>query len=149
MRWISLSVLISFLPSPGGRGRGRGSSASIIFMKSPLTPKAKTLRQRSTDAERLLWRYLRSNQLHGVKFRRQQPIGKFIVDFVCFSEKLIIELDGGQHAQEKDRLKDSTRDYWLKQQGFKVLRFWDTDVLTNIEGVVETIFKEVIPSIED
>jgi very-short-patch-repair endonuclease len=99
------------------------------------TQRAKALRKHSTDAEKLLWRYLRAKQLGGVKFRRQQPIGKYIVDFVCFSHKLVIELDGGQHAQLHERRKDRYRDAWLKDQGFKVLRFWNSDVLGNIEGV--------------
>ncbi len=108
------------------------------------TQRARALRQRSTDAEKLLWRYLRAKQLGGVKFRRQEPIGKYIVDFVCFSHRLVIELDGGQHTQPRERLSDQQRDAWLREQGFKVLRFWDGDVLRNIEGVVETIHDELL-----
>jgi len=106
--------------------------------------RARALRQRSTDAEKKLWRYLRAKQLDGVKFRRQEPIGKYIVDFVCFSHRLVIELDGGQHAQPRERLSDQQRDAWLREQGFKVLRFWNDDVLRNIEGVVETIHHELL-----
>ncbi|MBI4795299.1 MAG: endonuclease domain-containing protein [Deltaproteobacteria bacterium] len=102
---------------------------------------AKNLRKRSTDAEILLWRHLRGKQLAGYKFRRQEPIGNYIVDFVCFSKRIVIELDGGQHAIEAD--KDFKRDNWLRGQGFKVLRFWNNEVLTNIEGVVETILGEL------
>ena len=102
---------------------------------------AKNLRRRSTDAERLLWRHLRGKQLSGYKFRRQEPLANYIVDFVCFSKKLIIEVDGGQHAIEAD--KDLERDNWLREQDFKVLRFWNNEVLANIKGVIETILREL------
>ena len=102
---------------------------------------AKNLRKRSTDAERLLWHHLRGKQLEGYKFRRQEPIGSYIVDFVSFSKKIVIELDGGQHALETER--DFKRDSWLQRQGFKVLRFWSNEVLANTEGVIETILREL------
>jgi very-short-patch-repair endonuclease len=98
---------------------------------------SRNLRKRQTDAENLLWRHLRRKQVEGVKFRRQHPIGKYIVDFVCLEKQLILEIDGGQHAIEKD--KDNERDNWLRAEGYKVLRFWNNDVLTNLEGVLETI----------
>jgi very-short-patch-repair endonuclease len=104
--------------------------------KSP-TEKAQELRKKSTDAERLLWRHLRAKQLEGLKFRRQEPIGDYIVDFVCFDRSLIVEVDGGQHLQEK--AKDDERTRWLEGQGFKVLRFWNNDVMKNIEGVLRVI----------
>ncbi|MCP4312895.1 MAG: endonuclease domain-containing protein [Bacteroidetes bacterium] len=110
---------------------------------SLLTQRAKDLRKQATDAERLLWKYLRAKQLGGVKFRRQQPIGKYIVDFVCFSHKLIIELDGGQHAQPDKRCYDQKRDNWLQGEGFKILRFWNTEILGNIEGVGRMIQQEL------
>jgi len=75
--------------------------------------------------------------MDGVKFRRQQPIGKYIVDFVSFEKRIVIELDGGQHSAEQER--DRERDNWLSKQGFKVLRFWDNEVLQNLEGVLEVI----------
>ncbi len=74
-------------------------------------------------------------QLEGFKFRRQQPIGPYIVDFVSFEKKLVVELDGGQHAIEKE--KDKRRDLWLKEEGYEVLRFWDNEVFENLEGVLE------------
>ena len=98
---------------------------------------AKTLRKRSTDVEMLLWRYLRVRQMEGLKFRRQQPIGRYIVDFVCFEKKIIIEVDGGQHAIETK--KDTERGEWLRSQGFKVLKFWNNEVLTNTQGVLEEV----------
>lgn len=107
-----------------------------------LTKIAKTLRKQTTDAERLLWKHLKAKQVEGFKFRRQQPIGKYVVDFVCFEKSIIIEADGGQHAEEKN--KDHERDKWLKPQGFKVMRFWNNDILGNIEGVMETIREQCL-----
>ena len=86
-----------------------------------------------------MWRHLRSRQLNGVKFRRQQPLGEYVLDFMSFEKNLVIEVDGGQHAE--DQQSDGQRDQWLNKQGFKVLRFWNNDVLGNIEGVVEEIRK--------
>jgi len=106
-------------------------------MINTLNTFAKELRNRPTETEKLLWRYLRLKQLEGLKFRRQYPIDHYIVDFICLEKRLVIEVDGGQHSSEKD--KDIKRDYYLKQQKFKVLRFWNTEVLTNIEGVLEII----------
>jgi very-short-patch-repair endonuclease len=97
---------------------------------------AKTLRKDMTDAEQLLWRHLRAHRLYGQKFRRQQPLGPYVVDFVHFGARLIVEADGGQH-DGSDR--DSVRDAWLKQQGFKIMRFWNNDILRNPEGVLATI----------
>lgn len=89
-----------------------------------------------TEAERLLWHHLRAHRLHGHKFRRQQPIGPYIVDFVHFGARLVIEADGGQH---NGSASDARRDAWLKHQGFTVLRFWNNDVLLNVEAVLEAI----------
>ncbi len=111
-----------------------------------LTKTARTLRKNSTDAEKILWYNIRAKQLEGLKFRRQEPIGRYVVDFVCFERNLIIELDGGQHAI--DREKDIERDCWLKNEGFRVLRFWNNDVLNNLEGVIFKIRKYILsPSI--
>jgi very-short-patch-repair endonuclease len=98
---------------------------------------AKALRKDFTDTERLLWKYLRAKQMEGYKFRRQEPIGSYIVDFVCQEKRIIIELDGGQHSVERER--DNKRDNWLEEQGYKVLRFWNNEVLTNTEGILEVI----------
>jgi len=102
---------------------------------------ARDLRRDMTDAERLLWRYLRRRQLAGRKFRRQHPVGKYIVDFVCIKEGLIVEVDGGQHADREEQ--DAARTVWLEGQGFRVLRFWNNEVLANIEGVREVIRRAV------
>ena len=103
--------------------------------------RARGLRHRLTDAERVLWHALRNRALAGHKFRRQHPIGPFIADFACPASRLIIELDGGQHA---DRGKqDDTRTRSLASQGYRVLRFWNNEVLNNVMGVLETIQAEL------
>ncbi|MBV8657196.1 MAG: endonuclease domain-containing protein [Burkholderiales bacterium] len=98
---------------------------------------AKALRQNMTDAEQLLWRHLRAHRLTGQKFRRQQPIGPYIVDFVHFDARVIVEADGGQHLESQS---DAERDAWLQQQGFAVLRFWNDDILQRTDSVLETIW---------
>jgi len=105
--------------------------------RNSITKKARELRKKSTDAERLLWRHLRAKRFDGLKFRRQQPIGDYIVDFVSFDKRLIVEVDGSQHLIRKDI--DVQRTRWLEEQEFKVLRFWNNEVLKNIEGVLERI----------
>jgi len=114
---------------------GEGQDGGDPDMGTELTNMARNLRKRSTEAENLLWRHLRAKRLEGLKFRRQQPIGNYIVDFVCFEKRIIIEVDGGQHTEEKD----SKRDKWFNEQGFKVLRFWNNEVFGNTSGVLEVI----------
>lgn len=97
---------------------------------------SRELRKEQTEAEKLLWSRLRNNQLCGVKFRRQQPVGNYIVDFVSLDKKLIIEIDGGQHDEITIRTKDQQRTIYLEGRGFKVMRFWNNDVLKNTEGVL-------------
>jgi len=101
------------------------------------TRNARDLRSNLTDAEQRLWLKLKRRQLAGVKFRRQQPIGHFIVDFVCFERRVIVEVDGGQHAEQPHYDEQRTR--WLEGQGYSVLRFWNNDVLANTDGVVQAI----------
>ena len=103
---------------------------------------AKALRQNMTDAERLLWKHLRAHRLLEQKFRRQQPIGPYTVDFVHFAARLIIECDGGQHNESA---KVTQRDAWLKQQGFQILRFWNHDILNNTESVLTQILSSLTP----
>ena len=98
---------------------------------------ARILRRDATLAERRLWQQLRFRQLDGHRFRRQAPIGRFVVDFVCFEQRLIVEVDGGQHAERAQ--EDAKRTRWLEGEGFRVLRFWNSDVLQNTEAVVESI----------
>ncbi len=110
--------------------------------KNPLIPRAQELRNHTTDAERLLWRHLRHSQLDGIKFRRQQPIEGYIVDFVSFTPKLVIELDGGQHAERHEY--DAQRDACLRKNGFTVVRFWNNDVLMNSDGVLDVIRRHAV-----
>jgi very-short-patch-repair endonuclease len=100
---------------------------------------ARELRNNLTDAEWLLWQHLRLRQLGGYKFRRQQPLGPYVVDFVCLEKRLIIEVDGGQHNEQVTY--DTERSAWLEAQGFRVLRFWSHEVLQNIEAVKEVVVK--------
>ncbi len=105
---------------------------------------ARQLRRRQTNAENLLWAELRQMRTQGVRYRRQHPIGDYIVDFVCLEKKLIIEVDGGQHNVESEIAKDEHRVKWLESEGYRVIRFWNNDVLTNIEGVVSRIIQETL-----
>ena len=104
-----------------------------------LTHLARRLRKESTEAEKLLWRYLRRKSLFGYKFRRQEQINDYIVDFVCYEKKLIIELDGGHLNQDETKINDVRRQKWLESQNFKVIRFWNNEVMKNIEGVLQKI----------
>ena len=103
---------------------------------------ARTLRANQTDAEQQLWRQLRGRRFLGVKFRRQQPLGPYIVDFVSMEHRLIIELDGGQHSEQADY--DRQRDTWLESQGFRVLRFWNSEVFRQWDEVLEAIRLTVV-----
>jgi len=105
--------------------------------KATKTAAARRLRKDSTFAERKLWKYLRSRSLGGFKFVRQEPIGPYIADFACREKRLIVEVDGGQHATAQ---RDAIRDRWLRAHRYRVLRFWNNEVLGNVEGVWETIF---------
>jgi very-short-patch-repair endonuclease len=100
------------------------------------TDRARTLRLNSTDAELKLWYRLRARSLGGFKFVRQEPVGPFVVDFICREQSLIVEIDGGQHATDG---RDAGRDRRLTEHGYKVLRFWNNDVLGNTNGVLEVI----------
>ena len=106
----------------------------------PRTMRARTLRMDATDAERVLWRALRELEL-AVRIRRQHPIGSYIADFAIPAHRLVIEIDGGQHAAETEQ--DARRTAALRKQGYRVIRFWNNEVLGNIEGVVETIVREI------
>ena len=97
---------------------------------------SRKLRKEMTEAEKKLWQYLRAKQVFGIKFRRQQQINNYIVDFYCPSKRIIIELDGGQHA---NNIKDKERDKFMEDKGIKVIRIWDNDIMNNIEGVMEHI----------
>jgi len=106
-----------------------------------LKQRSRDLRKNLTDAEQKLWQKLRNKQINAHKFRRQFVIGNYIVDFICLDKRLVIEVDGGQHMDNVDY--DLQRDEWLKSQNFKVLRFWNNQVLNEIDSVLEVIVKNL------
>ena len=106
--------------------------------KSP-TAKARVLRRNQTNAEKALWAQLADWLTAGAKFRRQHPLGPYVVDFFCFEHKLVIEVDGGQHNEPEVETLDKERTAWLEGEGYKVLRFWNSEVIGNIEGVMARI----------
>jgi very-short-patch-repair endonuclease len=110
-------------------------------MKIELTDTARKLRGNSTDAENHLWRAIRSRQLNGFKFKRQTPFGPYVVDFICIEAKLIVEADGGQHAELAE--EDAKRSAYFEAGGYQVLRFWNNEILQNLAGVLETIAGEL------
>ena len=122
----------------GGRG-----SASRFSRTAGMTSKARRLRRIPTEAEKSLWKALRRDQIRGVSFRRQHPIGRYVLDFYCPSARLAIEVDGGQHASGQQKESDLSRDQWLAAQGIRILRFWNNDVLSNLEGVLQTIIVDL------
>ena len=101
--------------------------------------RAKELRSTSTDAERRLWARLRNRQLLGAKFVRQQPVGPYIVDFACRERDLVVELDGGQHGHDSEISRDNERTQGIAAHGYSLLRFWNNDVMTNLDGVLRVI----------
>ena len=98
---------------------------------------ARRLRKNPTEAEKRLWDALRRRRIDSHRFRRQVPLGIYVVDFLCLEHRLVVEVDGGQHAVEMEREEARTR--WLEDEGFRVIRFWNNEVLENTEGVAETI----------
>lgn len=126
-------------PSPlAGEGLGRGGRPSHQLLRE----RAKEMRSNPTEAERRLWSILRSKRLCGHKFKRQAVIAPYIVDFVSFKGRMIIEADGGHHAEDA---RDAKRDAFLSRQGFRILRFWNTDILNQTESVGEAILNALEP----
>ena len=126
-----------YIPSPlWGEGRVRGGVEMRVVCESP-RDFARGLRRRQTDAERRVWARLRARRLLGVKFARQEPIGSYVVDLCCRERMLVVELDGGQHVARADH--DAGRTALLQALGYRVLRFWDNDVLANTDGVLQRI----------
>jgi very-short-patch-repair endonuclease len=122
-------------------------------MTASRNDRPRQLRRGATDAERRLWSALRDRRLRGYRFRRQHSIGNFIVDFACTKHRLIVEADGGQHVENED---DRRRTIWLEDEGWRLLRFWNNDILVNTEGVVLAILQELslrqtltLPSLRD
>ncbi len=115
----------------------------MLLYHSKLSLNARKLRQKLTDSEQHLWYHLRRKQLLGIQFYRQKPIGAYIVDFYAPAAKLVVELDGSQHYEEKQGLYDEKRTIFLEQQGLTVLRFSNLDVLRNTDGVLSVIFRRM------
>ena len=105
-----------------------------------LRQRAQHLRLHPTDAERILWRHLRARQLNGFKFRRQHPIAGYVADFVCIEVRLVVEVDGGQHDEK--RRQDALRTQRIEAKGYRVLRFWNNDVMSKQDAVVNLILRE-------
>ena len=122
-------------PPPAMRGEAGKGVRSIVAT-------ARKLRRSSTDVERKLWHRIRDKQVEGFRFRRQRPIGKYIVDFICLNAKLIVELDGGQHADAIEY--DEKRTAFLESLGYRVLRFWNNEVIENMGGVLERLREDLL-----
>lgn len=127
-------IYSTLVPSSRGRGNCNKETSGVDM---DIKDKARLLRKNSTDAEKRLWGWLRNRGLNGWKFRRQFPIGQYIVDFECHELKLIVEADGGQHA--KRQLYDIRRTEYLQSKGYQIVRFWNNEVLGNLEGVLEAL----------
>jgi len=111
--------------------------------------RARNLRKKMSDGESKLWRALRAKQMEGLRFRRQHPIGVYIVDFVCLEKRLVVEVDGGHHTEAAQIAHDQRRDQWLRAEGFQVMGVSNTDVFDNIASVVDAICAalQVMPSV--
>jgi very-short-patch-repair endonuclease len=109
--------------------------------------RAHQLRRNTTDAEKKLWRHLRRLELDGSHFRRQVPIGPYIADFACMAARLLIEIDGSQHAENRKKVHDEARTRWLEKEGYRVLRFWNNDITKNIDGVMEAVYVALLGSL--
>jgi very-short-patch-repair endonuclease len=124
-------------PSPlAGEGAEDRRSEAGEGSFAATSDRARLLRGRLTDAERKLWHALRDRRFAGAKFRRQVPVGPYVTDFLCYEARLVIEVDGGQHAESA---RDRRRDRWFAENAFRVLRFWNNDVHSNLEGVLMVI----------
>ncbi len=128
-------------PSPWGRGAGGEGSGRRLYNPANLHH-AKELRAHMTDAENRLWQALRAQRFAGWKFRRQEPLGPYIADFVCHEARLIVEVDGGQHAQSA---RDEARDRWFAEHGYRVLRYWNNEVLVQTDAVLEHLLAALPP----
>jgi very-short-patch-repair endonuclease len=104
---------------------------------------ARRLRKDTTYAEAKLWRHLRQLPMLGSHFRRQVPVGPYVADFACMASKLLIEVDGGQHSETENATRDGARTRWLEAEGYRVIRFWNNEIIANIDGVMEAVYSAV------
>lgn len=139
------------IPSPPvGEGSNRKHSNITSLGEGSVKHEfARKLRREQTEVEHKLWHTLRDRRFHGIKFRRQQPVGPYIADFICFEAKLIIELDGSQHAFPENAEVERFRTAFLESDGFRVMRFWNLELKDNFDGVMETIRLAVGPLTRD
>lgn len=133
-------------PSPlKGEGNNPLNITPCCYSKETLNH-AKELRRKQTEPEEILWFLLRNNNFCNLKFKRQAPFGKYIVDFICLEKKLVIELDGAQHLQESNILHDNKRKKYIEEEGYKIIRFYNSEIFNNIESVLEKLYHEINPS---
>lgn len=132
----------ALLSNPLSRKRERAGVRADVRLQQ-----ARALRQSPTTAEQVLWRHLRNRQLAGTKFRRQHPLGPYILDFVCLAQGLVVEVDGGQHADLQAQGYDRQRTVWLRQQGLRVLRFWNHEVVQQTNEVLAHVLQALIPAL--
>ncbi len=142
---INQRYLYRNLPPEGGRpGWGPNLKMSKLYrIKPQAKQRSRSLRRQMTGPEQRLWKSLRQRQIGNYKFRRQHPFGIYILDFVCLDARLVIEVDGGQHLESSEY--DQSRTLWLEQQGFRVLRFWNNEVINNLDAVLNVIWRELCP----
>ena len=142
--YLKASEMMSNTPSPlVGEGRGEGLRKASRFYTKQSLEYSKELRKNMTNAEQILWHYLRNRQLAGLKFRRQEAFDKYILDFVCYENKLVIELDGSGHLEEKQKEHDIERDKFIEQNGYRVIRIFNNDIINNINGVIDYILQNI------
>ena len=132
----------ALLSNPPSRKRERAGVRADVRLQQ-----ARALRQSPTTAEQVLWRHLRNRQLAGTKFRRQHPLGPYILDFVCLEQGLVVEVDGGQHADLQAQAYDRQRAVWLRQQGLRVLRFWNHEVVQQTNEVLAHVLQALTPAL--
>ena len=129
-------------PCKGEVDREAGGWGSRFARTKEITARARYLRGNMTDAEQRLWRALRRDQLNGLSFRRQHPLGPYTVDFYCPHLRLVVEVDGGQHAEQRKQA-DERRTQWLAEKGVTVVRYWNNEVLSNLQGVLSDLLVHV------
>lgn len=135
-------------PACGGVGVGGRAMNDKIDRSDARTPRARRLRREATPAERRLWTQLRQREINNVHFRRQAPICPYFVDFACHRTRVVVEFDGGKHGFDAEALRDDKRTRFLEKSGFRVLRFWNHEVLRNLESVVDTICAALYQTVE-
>ena len=120
--------------------KGGGDGPAHTYVKPQLRSQAKRLRRAMTPAERKLWHALKAHRFQWLHIRRQVPMGPYVADFICHAARIVIEVDGSQHGYDRHIKRDQVRDAWFDARGYRVLRFWNHEVLTGLDSVLDTIF---------